>query len=114
MEMKDKMNISCPETIRRYCEGSLRHLGVDSFALFYQHRFDPKVPVEDVVGTITNLIKEGKVRRWAGCCKKPRGLFLFQERRNCRIWKRTCIRSTFPCLPMNGDGWKKPWRRSPS
>ena len=69
--MKDKMNISCPETIRRYCEGSLRRLGVDSLALFYQHRFDPKVPVEDVAGTIADLIKEGKVRRWGMCEVTP-------------------------------------------
>lgn len=62
---------SRPETIRRYCEGSLRRLGVDSLALFYQHRFDPKVPVEDVAGTIADLIKEGKVRRWGMCEVTP-------------------------------------------
>lgn len=58
---------SRPETIRRYCEGSLRRLRVDSLALFYQHRFDPSVPVEEVAGTMADLIKEGKVQRWGMC-----------------------------------------------
>lgn len=58
---------SRPETIRRYCEGSLKRLRVDSLALFYQHRFDPQVPVEEVAGTIADLIKEGKVQRWGMC-----------------------------------------------
>lgn len=62
---------SRPETIRRYCEGSLKRLGVDSLALFYQHRFDPNVPVEDVAGTIADLIKEGKVQRWGMCEVAP-------------------------------------------
>ena len=52
---------SRPETIRRYCDESLRRLKVDAIELFYQHRFDPRVPVEDVAGTISELVKEGKV-----------------------------------------------------
>lgn len=51
-------------TIRRYCEESLRRLRIDSIPLFYQHRFDPNVPIEEVDGTIADLIKEGKVQRW--------------------------------------------------
>lgn len=62
---------SRPETIRRYCEGSLKRLRVDSLALFYQHRFDPQVPVEEVAGTIADLIKEGKVQRWGMCEVTP-------------------------------------------
>lgn len=62
---------SRPETIRRYCDESLRRLKVDAIELFYQHRFDPKVPVEDVAGTISELIKEGKVRRWGMCEVTP-------------------------------------------
>ena len=58
---------SRPETIRRYCDESLHRLKVDAIELFYQHRFDPNVPVEDVAGTISELIKEGKVRRWGMC-----------------------------------------------
>ncbi|WP_289293453.1 MULTISPECIES: aldo/keto reductase [Bacteroides] len=58
---------SRPETIRRYCEESLRRLRIDSIPLFYQHRFDRNVPIEDVAGTISDLIKEGKVQRWGLC-----------------------------------------------
>lgn len=58
---------SRPETIRRYCDGSLRRLRVDAIDLFYQHRFDPTVPIEVVAGTIADLVKEGKVRRWGLC-----------------------------------------------
>lgn len=55
---------SRPETIKRYCDDSLRRLRTDCIELFYQHRFDPTVPIEDVAGTIGELIKAGKVRRW--------------------------------------------------
>lgn len=62
---------SRPETIRRYCEESLKRLRIDSIPLFYQHRFDRNVPVEDVAGTIADLIKEGKVQRWGMCEVSP-------------------------------------------
>lgn len=52
---------SRPEQIRRAAEGSLRRLGVDTLDLFYQHRVDPDVPIEDVAGTVRELIAEGKV-----------------------------------------------------
>lgn len=58
---------SRPATIRRYCEESLRRLRTDSIPLFYQHRFDPNVPIEEVAGTISDLIKEGKIERWGLC-----------------------------------------------
>lgn len=58
---------SRPATIRRYCEDSLKRLRIDCISLFYQHRFDPTVPVEDVAGTISDLIKEGKVLHWGMC-----------------------------------------------
>jgi aryl-alcohol dehydrogenase-like predicted oxidoreductase len=53
---------SRPETIRRAVEGSLKRLQTDHIDLLYQHRVDPKVPMEDVAGTVGELIKEGKVR----------------------------------------------------
>lgn len=53
---------SRPEYIRRSVEGSLKRLGVDEIDLYYQHRVDPQVPIEDVVGTMADLIREGKVR----------------------------------------------------
>lgn len=58
---------SRPATIRRYCEESLRRLRIDAIPLFYQHRFDPQVPVEEVAGTLGDLIREGKVLRWGLC-----------------------------------------------
>jgi aryl-alcohol dehydrogenase-like predicted oxidoreductase len=53
---------SNPATIRQSVEGSLRRLNVDAIDLYYQHRVDPDVPIEDVAGTIQELIGEGKVR----------------------------------------------------
>lgn len=58
---------SSRDTVRRYCEDSLRRLRLDCIPLFYQHRFDPKTPIEDVAETISELIKEGKVLRWGLC-----------------------------------------------
>jgi aryl-alcohol dehydrogenase-like predicted oxidoreductase len=47
---------------RRACEGSLKRLGIETIDLFYQHRVDPKVPIEETVGGMAELVKEGKVR----------------------------------------------------
>lgn len=52
------------ETIRRSVEGSLRRLQTDHIDLYYQHRIDPKVPAEDVAGTMAELIQEGKILHW--------------------------------------------------
>lgn len=54
-------------TVRRYCEESLRRLRIDTIPLFYQHRYDPNTPIEEVAQTIGELIKEGKVQRWGLC-----------------------------------------------
>lgn len=53
---------SSPANIRRAVEGSLNRLGIDCIDLYYQHRVDPAVPIEEVVGTLTDLIGEGKIR----------------------------------------------------
>lgn len=58
---------SRPATIRKYCEDSLRRLRTDVIPMFYQHRFDRNTPVEDVAGTIQDLMKEGKVLHWGMC-----------------------------------------------
>ena len=55
---------SRPERIREICEGSLRRLRTDCIDLFYQHRVDPDVPIEDVAGTVKDLILAGKVRHF--------------------------------------------------
>lgn len=54
-----------PENSRRACEGSLKRLGIDTIDLFYQHRVDPNVPIEDTIGGMADLVKEGKVRHIA-------------------------------------------------
>ena len=53
---------SRPERIRAAVDGSLRRLGIDTIDLLYQHRVDPQVPIEDVAGTVSDLINAGKVR----------------------------------------------------
>lgn len=55
---------SRPERIRQSVEGSLERLGVDTIDLYYQHRVDPDVPIEEVAGTAKDLIEEGKVRHF--------------------------------------------------
>ena len=51
-----------PEYVRACCEASLQRLGVDHIDLYYQHRIDPKVPIEDTVGAMSDLVRQGKVR----------------------------------------------------
>jgi aryl-alcohol dehydrogenase-like predicted oxidoreductase len=51
-----------PDYVRSSCEGSLRRLGVDHIDLYYQHRVDPNTPIEETVGAMAQLVKEGKVR----------------------------------------------------
>jgi aryl-alcohol dehydrogenase-like predicted oxidoreductase len=53
---------SDPAHIRAVCEASLKRLNTDVIDLFYQHRVDPAVPIEDVVGTLADLVREGKIR----------------------------------------------------
>jgi aryl-alcohol dehydrogenase-like predicted oxidoreductase len=55
---------SRPEHIKEVAEATLRRLGVDSIDLFYQHRVDPNVPIEDVAGSVKELIQEGKVKHF--------------------------------------------------
>jgi aryl-alcohol dehydrogenase-like predicted oxidoreductase len=51
-----------PENVKRACEGSLERLGTDYIDLYYQHRVDPEVPIEETVGAMAELVDEGKVR----------------------------------------------------
>ncbi len=51
-----------PEYVRQCCEASLKRLGVEVIDLYYQHRVDPNTPIEDTVGTMAELVHEGKVR----------------------------------------------------
>ncbi|TGL61073.1 aldo/keto reductase [Leptospira sarikeiensis] len=51
-----------PEYVKASCEGSLKRLGVDTIDLYYQHRVDPDTPIEETVGAMAELVKEGKVK----------------------------------------------------
>src|SRR2546428_2114008 len=55
---------SRPAHIRKVAEASLRRLNIEAIDLFYQHRVDPEVPIEDVAGTVKDLIQEGKVKHF--------------------------------------------------
>ena len=55
---------SRPEDVRRAVDGSLQRLGIETIDLLYQHRVDPSVPIEDVAGTVRDLIAEGKARHF--------------------------------------------------
>src|SRR5699024_7073482 len=66
IQMKNSEQVlnSRPEQIRESVEGSLKRLKVDTIDLYYQHRVDPDVPIEEVAGVIQDLIKEGKIKHW--------------------------------------------------
>jgi aryl-alcohol dehydrogenase-like predicted oxidoreductase len=51
-----------PDYVRKCCDASLKHLGVDVIDLYYQHRVDPNTPIEETVGAMADLVKQGKVR----------------------------------------------------
>ena len=51
-----------PAYVRKSVEGSLQRLGIDTIDLYYQHRVDPKTPIEETVGAMARLVEEGKVR----------------------------------------------------
>ncbi len=51
-----------PDYVRACCEGSLQRLGLETIDLYYQHRVDPKIPIEETVGAMADLVRQGKVR----------------------------------------------------
>jgi aryl-alcohol dehydrogenase-like predicted oxidoreductase len=64
MESGQQAQDSRPERIKQSVEGSLKRLRTDVIDLYYQHRVDPTVPIEDVAGTVQDLIREGKVKHF--------------------------------------------------
>ena len=103
---------SRPATIRHACEGALRRLRVEVIDLFYQHRVDPAVPIEDVAGTVGALIREGKVRHWglseAGAQTIRRAhavtpLAALQSEYS--LWSRQAEATTLPVLEELGIGF---------
>ena len=71
---------SSPANVRTAIEGSLRRLGTDHVDLYYQHRVDPKTPIEDTVGALAELVDEGKVRHvglseaWVGTIRRAQAV----------------------------------------
>ncbi|XAH26231.1 aldo/keto reductase [Xylophilus sp. GW821-FHT01B05] len=84
---------SRPEQIRRATEGSLKRLKTDRIDLLYQHRIDPRVPMEDVAGTVKDLIREGKVRRFGLCEADPDSI-----RRAHKVLPVTALQSEFSLM----------------
>jgi aryl-alcohol dehydrogenase-like predicted oxidoreductase len=81
---------SRPEHIRQVAEASLRRLRVETIDLFYQHRVDPNVPIEDVAGTVGDLIREGKVRHFGLSEASARTI-----RRAHRVQRVTAVQSEY-------------------
>ena len=88
---------SRPERIRRIAEDSLRRLRSEVIDLFYQHRLDPNVPIEDVAGTVGELIKEGKVKHLGLCEVGPDAI-----RRAHAVQPLTAIQSEYHLM------WREP------
>lgn len=87
---------SRPEQIRRVADESLRRLDIDVIDLFYQHRVDPEVPIEDVAGTVGDLVQAGKVRHFgmfepgAGTLRKAHTAHpVTAVQSECSLWTRT-------------------------
>jgi aryl-alcohol dehydrogenase-like predicted oxidoreductase len=79
-----------PDYVRSSCEGSLRRLGVDYIDLYYQHRVDPNTPIEDTVGAMAQLVKEGKIRHIGLSEAGPQTL-----RRAAKVHKITALQSEY-------------------
>lgn len=103
---------SRPEQIRKVAEQSLIRLRIEAIDLFYQHRVDPNVPIEDVAGTVKELIKEGKVKHFglseAGA-KTIRRAHAVQPvtalQSEYSLWWREPEQKTFPVLQELGIGF---------
>lgn len=79
-----------PEYVREACDRSLRRLGVDYIDLYYLHRVDPKVPIEDTVGAMADLVRQGKVRHLGLSEVSPATL-----RRACRVHQIAAVQTEY-------------------
>jgi aryl-alcohol dehydrogenase-like predicted oxidoreductase len=79
-----------PEYVRSSCEGSLRRLGIETIDLYYQHRVDPDVPIEETVGAMADLVREGKIRHVGLSEAAPDTL-----RRACRTHPITALQTEY-------------------
>lgn len=95
-----------PDYVREACEGSLRRLGTDHIDLYYLHRVDPQVPIEETVGAMAQLVKEGKVR-FLGLSEVG-GETL---RRACRIHPISAVQSEYSLWSRDPEGGVLPAAR---
>jgi aryl-alcohol dehydrogenase-like predicted oxidoreductase len=79
-----------PEYVRSACEGSLKRLGIDTIDLYYQHRVDPTVPIEDTVGAMADLVRQGKVRHIGLSEAGPDTI-----RRACKVHQITALQTEY-------------------
>lgn len=103
---------SRPDHIRRAVEGSLKRLRTDHIDLLYQHRVDPKIPMEDVAGTVKDLMDEGKVLHWGMSEASARSIRrahavcpLSAVQSEYAIWWREPETKIFPTLEELGIGF---------
>jgi aryl-alcohol dehydrogenase-like predicted oxidoreductase len=103
---------SRPDTILRAVEGSLRRLRVERIDLLYQHRVDPAVPIEDVAGTVGDLIRAGKVAHWglseagAGTIARAHAVTpLTALQSEYSLWTRSVEAEILPLLERLGIGF---------
>jgi aryl-alcohol dehydrogenase-like predicted oxidoreductase len=103
---------SRPEQIRRVAEGSLGRLGVEAIDLFYQHRVDPDVPIEDVAGTVGELVAEGKVKHFglseagAGTIRRAHAVFpVTAVQSEYSLWTRDPEAEVLPTCAELGIGF---------
>jgi aryl-alcohol dehydrogenase-like predicted oxidoreductase len=107
-----------PQFVKEQCQGSLERLGIDTIDLYYQHRVDAKTPIEDTVGAMAELVKEGKVRYLglSECsadtlrrahkvhpskCARPRGLIMSYPGSQLSAPSRGCSGRVFAFLHWN-------------
>ncbi len=103
---------SRPDDIRKACEGSLKRLRTDVIDLFYQHRVDPSVPIEDVAGTVSDLIAEGKVRHFGLSEAGPQTIRrahavqpVAAMQSEYSLWTRQHEQNIMPVVEELGIGW---------
>ena len=103
---------SRPEQIRRVAEGSLGRLGVEAIDLFYQHRVDPDVPIEDIAGTVGELVAEGKVKHFglseagAGTVRRAHAVFpVTAVQSEYSLWTRDPEAEVLPACAELGIGF---------
>ncbi|MGH8828890.1 MAG: aldo/keto reductase [Jiangellaceae bacterium] len=103
---------SRPEQIRRVAEASLRRLRTDVIDLFYQHRVDPQVPIEDVAGTVGELVAEGKVKHFglseasAGTIRRAHAVHpVTAVQSEYSLWTRDPEAEVLPALAELGIGF---------